>query len=189
MEVKAARKVSIYDRLEGKPVRNEVCSYWLAGRCNRNPCRFIHKDKSPSPPHGANRQKQSRKMAWMKPSYSSPMTGDEERWSRSTKSIWHMELTTDGRKHSHMDQEIAHTALGKDSRTLAQPHVSAAERTETDKGSVQATQPKQCKYWITGNCVHGDNCNDLHSWFYGSGFTMLTKLEGHSKVPTVYICL
>ncbi|KAL0458458.1 UNVERIFIED_CONTAM: Zinc finger CCCH domain-containing protein 17 [Sesamum latifolium] len=45
-------------------------------------------------------------------------------------------------------------------------------------------QPKQCKYWVTGNCVHGDKCKDLHSWFSGSGFTLLRKLEGHTKAIT-----
>ncbi|XLR24250.1 hypothetical protein HN51_070748, partial [Arachis hypogaea] len=23
-----------------------------------------------------------------------------------------------------------------------------------------------CKYWMTDNCVHGDLCQNLHSWFY-----------------------
>ncbi|KAL8103386.1 hypothetical protein AgCh_027815 [Apium graveolens] len=47
-------------------------------------------------------------------------------------------------------------------------------------------EPKKqlCEYWITGNCVYGDRCKNLHSWYYGDGFTMLAKLEGHTKAVT-----
>ncbi|XLR10150.1 hypothetical protein S83_038088 [Arachis hypogaea] len=41
-----------------------------------------------------------------------------------------------------------------------------------------------CKYWMTDNCVHGDLCQSLHSWFYGDGFTTLAKLHEHKMVVT-----
>ncbi|KAL0449542.1 UNVERIFIED_CONTAM: Zinc finger CCCH domain-containing protein 17 [Sesamum latifolium] len=68
----------------------------------------------------------------------------------------------------------------------AQPEVLTAVRTEPENCSSQKAKPKQCKYWITGNCVHGDKCKDLHSWFSGSGFTLLKKLEGHTKVSLIH---
>jgi len=43
-------------------------------------------------------------------------------------------------------------------------------------------QEKVCRYWISGNCVKGDACPFLHSWFQGVDFAMLAKLEGHKKV-------
>ncbi|XP_028800052.1 zinc finger CCCH domain-containing protein 48-like [Neltuma alba] len=41
-----------------------------------------------------------------------------------------------------------------------------------------------CKYWINGNCVHGDHCWNLHSWFYGDGLSILTKLHQHKTIMT-----
>ncbi|KAL1322739.1 hypothetical protein AAHE18_14G218200 [Arachis hypogaea] len=49
-----------------------------------------------------------------------------------------------------------------------------------------------CKYWMTDNCVlftifshvHGDLCRNLHSWFYGDGFSALAKLHEHNKAIT-----
>ena len=34
MAIKSVRRA---ERING-----ETCAYWLAGRCNRNPCRFLH---------------------------------------------------------------------------------------------------------------------------------------------------
>ncbi|KZV26717.1 hypothetical protein F511_34315 [Dorcoceras hygrometricum] len=62
-----------------------------------------------------------------------------------------------------------------------QTKVSSVETVESEINSVEKVQPKQCKYWITGNCVLGDKCKDLHSSQCGSGFTVLTKLQGHDK--------
>ncbi|XLR56984.1 hypothetical protein HN51_011286 [Arachis hypogaea] len=41
-----------------------------------------------------------------------------------------------------------------------------------------------CKDWMTDNCVHGELCQNLHSWFYGDGFSTLAKLHEHN-----YTCL
>lgn len=39
-----------------------------------------------------------------------------------------------------------------------------------------------CNYWVQGNCGYGERCKFLHSWSLGDGFTLLTQLEGHTKV-------
>ncbi|KAL0454910.1 UNVERIFIED_CONTAM: Zinc finger CCCH domain-containing protein 17 [Sesamum latifolium] len=153
MAVKAATRVSIFDRLGGQPVKTQVCTYWLAGRCNRNPCRFMHRESPPpqsretklAPPKDV-RGMQSRKMTWRSPNYNNPETA----------------------------------TLSSNKACTAVAVVRAAIR------SSQKAKPKQCKYWITGNCVHGDKCKDLHSWFSGSGFTLLKKLEGHTKVSLIH---
>ncbi|GAB4861144.1 hypothetical protein Ancab_036301 [Ancistrocladus abbreviatus] len=52
----------------------------------------------------------------------------------------------------------------------------------TNGGSgTQAQGKKICEYWIRGNCVHGEKCLYLHSWYCGDGFTLVTQLEGHKK--------
>ena len=43
-----------------------------------------------------------------------------------------------------------------------------------------------CEFWVQGNCVYGDQCPCLHSWFRGDKFTMLAKLQGHKKVPVSF---
>ncbi|KAL5062086.1 hypothetical protein RYX36_023823 [Vicia faba] len=57
-----------------------------------------------------------------------------------------------------------------------------------DRERTQVLPPKPsksiCKYWMNDNCVHGDQCRNLHSWSYGNGFATLAKLQGHKKLVT-----
>ncbi|KAK4265240.1 hypothetical protein QN277_026320 [Acacia crassicarpa] len=41
-----------------------------------------------------------------------------------------------------------------------------------------------CKYWMNGNCVYGDRCWNLHSWFHGEHLSVLTRLNEHKKIVT-----
>ncbi|KAF2290420.1 hypothetical protein GH714_012922 [Hevea brasiliensis] len=42
------RIATIHSRLGGGPARNNVvCRYWMMGKCNRNPCRFMHRELPP----------------------------------------------------------------------------------------------------------------------------------------------
>ncbi|KAK2652176.1 hypothetical protein Ddye_012032 [Dipteronia dyeriana] len=52
-----------------------------------------------------------------------------------------------------------------------------------ESGDKSSTQKKEkiCEYWVSGDCVKGDNCQFLHSWFRGDGFTLMAKLDGHKK--------
>ncbi|KAG8391741.1 hypothetical protein BUALT_Bualt01G0218600 [Buddleja alternifolia] len=179
MEVRTVRKVSAY---RGQPAKNQVCIYWLAGRCNRNPCRFMHRESPPpqskqpqsAPPDDIHR-KQSSKSTWKNPNHNFPRSGIVSTneggsfKSTSNQSTPQKVLDDTGRKISHMDRKMVN---------------SEQKGLTTERSSVQKAQPKQCKYWLTGNCVQGEKCKDLHSWFSGSGFTMLAKLEGHSKAIT-----
>ncbi|KAK1394808.1 putative G-protein beta WD-40 repeat-containing protein [Heracleum sosnowskyi] len=59
-----------------------------------------------------------------------------------------------------------------------------AQTSETKDVLKRQNKKQLCKYWVTGNCVYGDQCKNLHSWYYGDGFTMLAKLNGHTKAVT-----
>ncbi|PIN05932.1 U3 snoRNP-associated protein (contains WD40 repeats) [Handroanthus impetiginosus] len=194
MAIKAARGVSVFDRLGGRPVKNQVCKFWLMGRCKRNPCRFMHRELPPpqseqshSTPTADIHQHKSRKMTWRNPNYSTSKTvaissnegGILNRTSDQRASEKASENTE--RNSGDMDQEVVIASTGSDIQ--AEQEVSTI-RADSGKSSVQEVQPKQCKYWITGNCVYGEKCKDLHSWFCGSGFTMLAKLGGHTKAIT-----
>ncbi|KAL0425927.1 UNVERIFIED_CONTAM: Zinc finger CCCH domain-containing protein 48 [Sesamum radiatum] len=176
MAVKTANRVSIFDRVGGQPVKTQVCTYWLAGRCKRNPCRFLHRELPPPQSHETQMAPpkdicgmQSKKKTWRRPNY----------YNQSSRQ---KVLANTGKENGQVDQEMTIASSDIDSDIQSQSEVLTAVRTEPEKLTTQKGQPKQCKYWVTGNCVQGDKCKDLHSWFSGSGFTLLRKLEGHTKV-------
>ncbi|XP_058725824.1 zinc finger CCCH domain-containing protein 48-like [Vicia villosa] len=56
---------------------------------------------------------------------------------------------------------------------------------DIEKTQIAKVSPKHvCKYWMNGDCVRGEHCRNLHSWFYGDGFATLVKLQGHKKLVT-----
>ncbi|VVA34373.1 PREDICTED: zinc finger [Prunus dulcis] len=113
---------SVYTRPVGVSSKT-VCAYWIAGRCTKKFCRFLH-TSAPS--------------------------------------------------------------------TLANPHISNLKAIQkgnaynaTQKSNVVQKSPeKVCKFWVVANCVEGDRCPYLHTWFRGAGFSMLAKLQGHKKAVT-----
>ncbi|KAL0379602.1 UNVERIFIED_CONTAM: Zinc finger CCCH domain-containing protein 48 [Sesamum angustifolium] len=180
MAVKIANRVSIFDRVGGQPVKTQVCTYWLAGRCKRNPCRFLHRELPPPQSHETQLAPpkdicgmQSKKKTWRRPNY----------YNQSSRQ---KVLANTGKENGQVDQVMTIASSDIDSDIQAQSEVLTAVRTESEKLTTQKGQPKQCKYWVTGNCVQGDKCKDLHSWFSGSGFTLLRKLEGHTKVSLIH---
>ncbi|XP_052184652.1 zinc finger CCCH domain-containing protein 63-like isoform X2 [Diospyros lotus] len=118
---------------------NIVCAFWLEGRCNRHPCKFLHALPSELVSALPSKQKQKQKQGHK---------------SRS----WHRNLEAD-----KSGNEINSSCSGE-----------GGKRREV------------CQSWLSaGNCLHGDqDCKYLHSWFYGNGFSLLGKLQGHSEAIT-----
>lgn len=147
---------SAFDRIRGGAV-NVVCSFWLAGRCARNPCRFLHPESPPSQP-----PKQS-------PYHHS------KTWRSSPE---------DGQESSYISpSEIAAKNMSYISPSEVAPKkMPSISSSDCDHKTPPKTQEKVCKYWLLGNCVQGEKCKNLHSWFCGNGFSMVAKLEGHNKV-------
>ncbi|XP_027156351.1 zinc finger CCCH domain-containing protein 48-like isoform X4 [Coffea eugenioides] len=150
----------VFDRLEGQQsqhlyVKNQVCKFWLAGQCNRNPCRFLHS-------HSPNPQPQ-------------PQQSDDPNanYGNKIKTTWrnpNISASKNVKVSSPMNVKVS------------SPGVVTSDVNCGHSG--QRAQQKLCQYWVTGNCVHGDKCKDLHSWFSGSGLALLTKLERHNKAVT-----
>lgn len=127
-----------------------TCAYWLAGRCNRNPCRFLHRETpSPSVPTYYNNANNAYRHT-RKPYSSAEMTTPKY----NSKTILVRKTRKTG---GEGDGTIVTKAFEKSSKSI-------------------------CRYWVNGNCVHGDQCRNLHSWFYGDGFSTLAKLQQHKKV-------
>lgn len=190
MEVKAARNVSFFNRLDGEFSKNKVCVYWLSGRCNRDPCRFMHRESPPQTrkTHSASLEShylKSSSRTWKNPNFCTPkngtvLTNGGHGPKRTSGEVAQQEvLAKNRRKIDREDQEMVITSNGSiHCKRIVQ---KISEAVECDSKSVKKTLSKLCKHWVTDNCVHGDKCKDIHSWFCGSGFTMLTKLEGHTK--------
>ncbi|XP_057780692.1 zinc finger CCCH domain-containing protein 17-like [Salvia miltiorrhiza] len=177
MAIKTARKESVFVRIGQTPLKNQVCIYWLEGRCNKDPCRFLHKHKESLPSETGRRPlpNANHSKTWRNPNHDGSR---KEGVISNTKS--------NPGKSGQRDQGMKTGRGGSDRVAVAQcqTKVVTVVRDVSEKRIVQKAQPKQCKYWITGNCVYGEKCKDLHSWFFGSGFTMLAKLEGHTKAIT-----
>ncbi|KAK4418709.1 Zinc finger CCCH domain-containing protein 17 [Sesamum alatum] len=162
MAVKAATRVSVFDRVGGQRVKTQVCTYWLAGRCNRNPCRFMHRESPPPQSHETQlappkdmRGMQSKKMTWRRPNYYNPASiSSNERGmysSTSGQSSRQKVLANTGKENDHIDQEMTIFSSDIHSDIQAQPEVLTAVKTEPEKCGTQKAQPKQRKYWLEGH--------------------------------------
>ncbi|KAL8091774.1 zinc finger CCCH domain-containing protein 48-like [Apium graveolens] len=160
MDIKAARRVPgkslDFNRVKvgGSSAKNGVCRFWMAGCCKRSDCRFLHPELQAP---GGNK-------SWKNPNYHAPTTNQINGVPR--------------RQGSELEVKSA-----KKSSTVTQSAQTSETKVVMKR---QNKEPKKqlCDYWVTGNCVYGDRCKNLHSWYYGDGFTMLAKLEGHTKAVT-----
>nr|KYP39492.1 Zinc finger CCCH domain-containing protein 17 [Cajanus cajan] len=136
MGVSVARRAKQIQTHRG---RTSPCAYWLAGRCNRNPCKFLHTSQPHTTYHYAN----------------TPYTYTRNSHSSS---------------HSNSKKE----ALTRNNR----------DETSIVKPPRKSSLPSICKYWINGNCVYGQKCRNLHSWFHGDHLSSVAKLQQHKKAIT-----
>ncbi|XLU44605.1 hypothetical protein S245_039419 [Arachis hypogaea] len=162
-----------------------TCKYWLAGRCNRNPCGFSHSlPTSPSNVYyNANTTyKYSKK----------PDSSVEKIASSSAKKA--INCTPKAFKKPEncalKAVECRPEAISVEKPSKCEEKAVLIEKTAdvedvatVAKASVDKSH-SICKSWMTDNCVDGDLCQNLHSWFYGDGFSTLAKLHEHNKAIT-----
>ncbi|XP_054778277.1 zinc finger CCCH domain-containing protein 48-like [Prosopis cineraria] len=88
------------------------------------------------------------------------------------------------------DEVACHRDTRKPSRFLQNQNQTSTARTGKADNGARSSKPKPqssaivCKYWINGNCAHGDRCWNLHSWFQGHAVSPFTKLHQHKKIVT-----
>ncbi|KAM7476368.1 hypothetical protein LguiB_023611 [Lonicera macranthoides] len=174
-----ARKISVFKRLgEGHRFNSIVCKDWLAGRCCRNPCRFLHRElPTPQP-------KQSH-------DHSSHHYGPK--WNRRNPNCCSFKNTPvsmngGGLLAGKIAQEAQHgvsnkEGVGSGDKSVQKTQLKHAPVSKND-GAIAVCKIAQESQHVVLNSVQGDNCKDLHLWFCGDGFSMLAKLEGHSKAVT-----
>ncbi|KAI6706094.1 hypothetical protein NL676_009056 [Syzygium grande] len=129
-----------YNQLPTAPTSRKVCTYWLKGKCNRNPCRFLHDASLP-------------------------------------RNVYHRAA----KQSSYMREDCP--GKGPESSPVNSASSTSRERGDLSKDkNPRKPQEKVCNYWMSDNCVKGNACPFLHSWFHGVDFALLAKLEGHKKV-------
>nr|XP_016469073.1 PREDICTED: zinc finger CCCH domain-containing protein 48-like [Nicotiana tabacum] len=132
--------------------QQKVCFHWRAGRCNRFPCPFLHREL-PAPPH---QQQQQQHNGMPSSSSKRPHAFSSDYDNRGSAGGGGM------RRNPNFNNTWGRTAAGG--------------------GAVVRKMEKVCNYWVKGNCTYGNTCRFLHSWTTGDCFTLLTQLEGHQKV-------
>ncbi|KAK9144991.1 hypothetical protein Sjap_004894 [Stephania japonica] len=130
----------------------KVCRFWRQGRCNRQPCPYLHSelpdnnvDKTASKNVSAN-QHFSRK------------------WVRED------DKGRDRRTHINSIRQCSANQIPCDGNP-----------NEALKAPPQKIQDKCCENWMLGKCSYGDNCRYQHQWSIGTGFSEVIELSGHDK--------
>ncbi|KAL6332575.1 hypothetical protein AAG906_008996 [Vitis piasezkii] len=183
MDIKPSRSVGDKNERGRRHVNNMVCSYWLRGRCNRNPCRFLHQELPQNTHYQVSNQ--FRKNCWQRnpdsdsKSASSLMSLDRSSGSttpkRSSASNQSHRNNREGTLYSDQKGEWDSTNLRCSSSPTRAGSSSGNGITQNVIGE------RVCKYWLHGNCVEADKCQYLHSWFKGHGVFKLAELNGHIK--------
>lgn len=199
---------TIRRRLGGGPGpahSNLVCHFWKVGKCNRNPCRFMHRE-SPPPSVYHRTPKQTNASLLERPRKSSNHAldnsmdlcgGSEDKSAR--KSSNHV-IEEPPRKRSDPKNtpglggsEYVCTRESSSSGTQVVNMKKISRKCPEDLSDLNAggdapegetikkSSKKACEHWMSSNCVKGDGCQFLHSWFIGDWFSMLAKLGGHTQ--------
>ncbi|XLR53109.1 hypothetical protein HN51_021368 [Arachis hypogaea] len=164
-----------------------TCKYWQAGRCNRNPCQFSHSlPTSPSNVYyNANTTYKHSKMA-----SSSAKKAFKKPENCALRAVEYRPEAMSVEKPTKCEQkavadveDVATVAKCEQKVVLIEKTADVEDVTTVAKASVGKSR-NICKDWMTDNCVHGDLCQNLHSWFYGDGFSTLAKLHEHNKAIT-----
>ncbi|KAJ9705259.1 hypothetical protein PVL29_003358 [Vitis rotundifolia] len=164
MDIKPSRLVGDKNERGRRHVNNMVCSYWLRGRCNRNPCRFLHQELPQNTHYQISNQ--FRKNCWQRnPDSDSKSASSLTSLDRSSGSTTPNRSSASNQSHRNNRERTLYSDRKGSSSGNGITHKVIGERV--------------CKYWLHGNCVEADKCQYLHSWFKGHGVFKLAELNGH----------
>lgn len=174
-------------RGQGYGKKGAVCKYWLQGRCNRNPCKFVHGEvpksmkytyqrtmhahyqTSKQLSHGG-RPNSKRSSVGTTNKGDGTLIKNPDHEPKQSSSLTSQEDGTEENgtaKHSHGNSDPEH----QDSSFL------------TSRGDAISQKDAQ-QSLILDTCNDGDKCQCLNSWFMGEGVSRLAQLEGHEKAVT-----
>ncbi|VFQ85980.1 unnamed protein product [Cuscuta campestris] len=174
-----------------------VCVFWLQGKCNRNPCKYLHTaPSSPYPQQSLSRiSRQSTRptSTWVNPNSKGPKRGISSANEKGSVSPANEKVSV-----SPVNEKVSVSSAneegsvspanekvsGHDVRSVTQERLAITRTTEFQGEDNQKPKIKPCKSLVDDSCVHGDKRNDLHAQPSGNGFSMLAKLDGHSMAIT-----
>ncbi|KAG8661513.1 zinc finger CCCH domain-containing protein 48 isoform X2 [Manihot esculenta] len=199
---------TIHTQHGGGPVRrNVVCHFWMLGKCNRNPCRFMHREL----PHHNVYQRTSKQPNVLADAQSMKRSryglGNPEALSGGSEAKTAQKSSNHVIKHwpskrSNIRNSLASaTGDGGSEYKYTQESISSGTNMELDNvkkiresnkcsnssdliaegDASEASSKKACEHWMSNNCIKGDRCQYLHSLFFGDWFSLLAKLEGHTE--------
>jgi hypothetical protein len=178
MDVKTARKPCVFDRLRRKPSdishNKSVCIFWRNGECLRNPCRFLHSELPVTC---------TKKGSYTESSNQRDLPTKNSNYIRAKNKLVlkrSLETTVENSREDSGSKDCK----GGTSKNLA------LKNGESGSGSTEAVLMKSedvckqnvCQSWVHGNCIDGDKCQSLHSWFHADELSILARLQGHTKV-------
>ncbi|XP_059438087.1 zinc finger CCCH domain-containing protein 48-like [Corylus avellana] len=191
MDSKTARKPYVFDRLGRKPAHNKpVCIFWRNGKCLRNPCRFLHSElpvmcaKKGSNTESSNQQdlptknsnyiRTKNKLILKRSLETTVENSREDAGSKDCK--------RGTSKNLALKNEESGSNSTEDVLTKSEDVLTKSE--DVLKKSEDVLEQNVCQYWVHGNCIDGDKCQSLHSWFHADGLSILARLQGHTKAVT-----
>lgn len=131
----------------------QVCTFWLEGRCNRNPCNFLHPE-DPSAIASSNAFN------------SSNNTG-----------------SYNGKRSTFASDDSAFQGGGNRSNVWGRLRGSKAGKVSASGAARHGkSRDKICNFFLRGNCTKGEQCNFLHSFTNSEDISFMTQLSGHEKV-------
>lgn len=182
---------TIHTRHGGGSVRsNVVCHFWMLGKCNRNPCRFMHREL-PHPNVYRRTSKQSNVLADIQSLKSSNQVIKYRPSKRPNVRNSLASATEDGGAEYKYTRESFSSGTNIEADNVKKIRESSkcsntsdltAEGDASEDKNVNKSSRKACEDWMSNDCVKGDGCQFLHSWFVGDWFSLLTKLDGHTEV-------
>uniref|UniRef100_F6HAP2 C3H1-type domain-containing protein n=1 Tax=Vitis vinifera TaxID=29760 RepID=F6HAP2_VITVI len=129
--------------------QQKVCYRWRAGRCNKFPCPYLHREL-PAPP----------------PEQYQPFISNGSSSKRPNQGV-------------HDDRSFSGARRSPNLILRGGEFMAVVQAIELQVVARAIEIEKLCNYWLQGNCSYGDKCNFLHSWSIGDCFSSLTLLEGH----------
>lgn len=186
MDFKIARKPSAFDRMGREPVEishnKSVCIFWRNGKCFRNPCRFLHSEipvlctkKGGSYTESSNQQ---------------DLPTKNSNYIR-TKNKLVLKRSLETTVENSREDAGSKDCKKETSKNLALKNEGSGSNSTEDvlkksedvlKKSEDVRKRNVCQSWAHGNCIDGDKCQSLHSWFHVDGLSILAQLQGHTKV-------
>ncbi|KAE8076586.1 hypothetical protein FH972_015225 [Carpinus fangiana] len=181
MDVKTARKKPcVFDRLRRKPLdishNKSVCIFWRNGKCLRNPCRFLHSELPVTC---------AKKGSYTVSSNQQDLPTKNSNYIRNKNKLVLKRSLETTVENSREDSGSKDCERGTSKNLALKNEGSGSSSTEAVlMKSEDVCKQNVCQSWVHGNCIDGDKCQSLHSWFHADGLSILARLQGHTKTVT-----